>query len=106
MANQIISCSPFLFRSLVAAIDAQTSQEAGGLRFDLLGGMQGFDAVCVRADDPRMVLSTRAHAGRHAFVLLLTCEQHPAPSYQPLPLPDELAAEMLDQLIQALPGLP
>jgi hypothetical protein len=106
MANQIITCPPLLFRSLIAALDAQRQQEVRRLRFDLLGGMHGFDAVCVHAIDPRLALSTRAPAESRVFVLLLTCAQNPAPSYQPLPLPDDLVVEMLDRLMQTLPDLP
>ena len=106
MANQIIACPPTLLRSLVAAIDAERRPAVGGLRFELLGGLHGFDAVCFHADDPRLVLSTSAHAEPRVFVLLLTCEQSPSPTYQPLPLPDDLAIEMLDRLIRAAPELP
>jgi hypothetical protein len=106
MANQIFACPPDLLQSLIAAINARADQPLGEVSFHLLGSMKGFDEICIHIDDPRLVFSTGAQGARRTFALLLTSKQNPDPSYQPLPLPDELAGEMIDRLVQALPELP
>lgn len=106
MANQIITCPPDLLRALIAAINARADQPLGEASFHLLGSMNGFDEVCIHLGDPRLVFSTSAQGARRTFALLLTSRHDADPGYQPVPLPDDLAGEMIDRLVQALPDFP